>query len=56
MDERKFHIAGLIGFMVSGALFLAVGLRSGDALTALGSAIWLCSCIVWLLPLIVRRK
>ena len=56
MDERKFNIAGLVGFTVSGALFLAVGLRSGDTLTAIGSAIWLGSCIVWLLPLLARRK
>jgi hypothetical protein len=56
MDERKFNIAGLIGFMVSGAMFLAVGLRSGDTLTAIASFVWLGSCVVWILPLLARRK
>lgn len=56
MDERKFNIGGLIGFAISGAMFMVAGLRAGDTLTAVASFIWLASCVVWLVPLLVRRK
>jgi hypothetical protein len=52
MDERKFNIAGLLGFAASGMCFAAVGLRTDDPLTVLGSAIWIGACIVWLVPLL----
>ena len=56
MDERKFNIAGLIGFAISGALFMVAGLRAGDTLTAIASFVWLASCVVWLIPLLKRRR
>ena len=56
MGERRFSIVGLIGFAISGALFLLTGLRSGDMLTVVASFIWLASCIVWLIPLLRRGK
>jgi hypothetical protein len=54
MDERKFNIAGLLGFAASGMCFAAVGLQADDLLTILGSAIWIAACIVWLVPLVCR--
>jgi len=50
MDERKFNIAGLLGFMASGAIFIVVGIRAADLLTIVGSAIWIAACIVWIIP------
>ena len=41
MNERKFNIAGLIGFAISGAMFMVAGLRAGDHLTAVASLVWL---------------
>ena len=55
MDERKFSILGLIGFAISGALFMVAGLRAGDHLTAVASLVWLASCVVWMIPLLRRR-
>ena len=56
MDERKFNIAGLIGFAASGICFAAVGLQADDLLTVLGSTIWIAACIVWLVPLVFRSR
>ncbi|MDZ4736936.1 MAG: hypothetical protein SGJ07_11385 [Rhodospirillaceae bacterium] len=56
MDERKFNIVGLLGFAASGMCFAGVGFRTADMLTVVGSAIWVTACIVWLVPLICRRK
>jgi len=56
MDERKFNIAGLIGFILSGGLFLAAGIESGDRLTILGCIAWIVSCVIWILPLLARRR
>lgn len=55
MDERKFQIVGLIGFISSGFLFITVGVQSGDMLTIAGSVLWIASCIVWLIPLVWNR-
>ncbi len=55
MDERKFSILGLIGFAISGGLFMLAGLRAGDTLTAIASFVWLASSVVWMIPLLRRR-
>ena len=56
MDERKFNIAGLIGFMISGVLFMFAGIGANDPLTIAGSIVWLGACIVWIVPLVWRRR
>jgi uncharacterized membrane protein YhhN len=56
MDERKFNIAGLLGFMLSGLCFAALGLESGDPLALAGSIIWIVACIIWILPLLFAPK
>jgi membrane protein DedA with SNARE-associated domain len=56
MDERKFSILGLVGFAISGALFMLAGLRAGDLLTAAASLVWLASCVVWMIPLLRRGR
>ena len=55
LDDRKFQIVGLFGFIASGCTFLTIGIQSQDCLTILGSALWIASCIVWLIPLVWRR-
>ena len=52
MDERRYQLAGLIGFIIAGLFFVAVGFRLGDALTIIGSAVWIAACIVWLIPVL----
>ena len=54
-DIRKMKIdtdiAGLCGFTISGLLFVAAALRSGDTFSLLGSVVWIISCIGWITAL-----
>ena len=52
MEEQHAHVAGLIGFIIAGLIFIAVGIRSDDALTVAGSVVWTLSCVVWLVPVV----
>ncbi|MEM9563328.1 MAG: hypothetical protein AAGA93_11955 [Actinomycetota bacterium] len=52
MSEQRSQLFGLIGFILAGFVFVAVGLRAGDALTVFGSVLWIVSCVIWLLPLV----
>ena len=56
MDEDTYQIVGLIGFIVSGGLFLVSGLRTGDGLLIAGCLVWTAACCVWLAPLVRRRR
>ena len=54
MDDKPYQIIGLFGFIIAGILFVIVGMRAGDVLTTIGSAVWTASCLVWLWPLLRR--
>ncbi len=54
--ERPFHIIGLIGFIISGFIFIVVGVQADDILTIVSSSIWVLSCIVWLIPFVIPKK
>ena len=56
MDERRYQIMGLLGFIAAGIVFIASGINFGDGLTILGSVIWVLSCIVWMIPLVKSKK
>ncbi|MEE9428877.1 MAG: hypothetical protein V3V25_12090 [Paracoccaceae bacterium] len=56
MKDETYQIIGLVGFILAGLIFIAVGLRSGDFLTVLGSIIWTVSCVIWMIPIIHSRK
>ena len=47
---------GLIGFVLAGFVFVAAGVRSGDVLTIVGSALWIVSCLIWMVPLVRSSK
>ena len=55
MNDHHYHIAGLIGFIIAGFIFVAEGIRHGDTLTVIGSLVWIVSCVIWLIPLIRPR-
>ena len=55
MDDDKYQLIGLIGFIIAGFIFIAVGVKFGDWLTILGSIVWILSCLVWMIP-ILRSK
>ena len=44
MDENRYQLIGLIGFIIAGFIFIAAGIKFGDILTITGSAIWVLSC------------
>jgi hypothetical protein len=56
MEDHTAQIVGLIGFIASGLFFTASSIRTGDELTVIGSIVWIGACIVWLVPLIRRRR
>jgi len=56
MKTFYFELIGLIGFFISGLIFIVAGLRSGDYLAVSGSIIWTVACLLWLIPVISRRN
>ena len=52
MADKHYQIIGLVGFILAGFIFIAVGVRADDLLTIIGSVIWTLSCLVWLVPLL----
>ena len=51
-----FELFSLIGFFISGLIFIVAGLRSGDYLAVSGSIVWTVACLLWLIPVLSRRK
>ncbi len=56
MADDTVQMLGLIGFIIAGAMFVGVGIRFGDPLTVAGSAVWIVSCMIWMIPLLRRRS
>ncbi len=56
MKTFYFEFFGLIGFLISGLIFIFAGLRSGDYLAVSGSIIWTLACVLWFFPVIARRN
>ncbi len=46
----RIELGGLIGFCISGTIFIFSGLKNGDILTVLGSLVWIISCVIWMIP------
>jgi hypothetical protein len=56
MKSFYFELFGLIGFIISGFIFIVAGLRSGDHLAVYGSIVWTAACFLWIVPILSRRK
>jgi len=56
MKNFYFELFGLIGFFISGMIFIVAGLRSGDYLAVSGSIVWTAACLLWVIPVISRRN
>ncbi len=56
-DERKwaFVLCGWGLFVVSAVFFIVAALRSGDMLGLVGSLFFFIACIVFIIPLVIRR-
>lgn len=51
--EQIVEVGGLLGFTLSGLMFVLSALRTGDVFALAGSVIWILSCVAWI-TLIVR--
>lgn len=54
--ERKFHLWGWILFIICAAFFIAASIKDDNALTLIGSIIFLVACVVFLIPLVIREN
>jgi len=48
--DWRLELFALIGFCISGAIFIISGIQNGDFLTILGSSVWIFSCLIWMIP------
>ena len=53
---KRIDISGLLGFSVSGLLFVVSAIRSGDPFALAGSIVWIISCVAWIVALIATRE
>jgi len=51
-----FELIGLIGFFISGLIFIMAGIRSEDLLSTIGSIVWTFACLLWFIPVLSRRN
>ena len=56
MKNFYFELFGLIGFFISGVIFIVAGLRSEDYLAVCGSIVWTVACVLWVVPVLSRRN
>ena len=56
VNDKKYQIGGLVGFIFSGLFFTASSIKAGDPIAVLGSLIWIGSCIVWLIPVFNKNS
>ncbi len=54
--EKKLHLCGWILFLICAVFFIASGISNGDRLSLAGSFIFLAGCVVFIIPLIAKRK
>jgi hypothetical protein len=55
-DRQGFELAGWVIFVASAAMFIASGVRAGDAFSTAGSVLFLGACFVFLAPLVHERR
>lgn len=49
-QDWKLELFALVGFCISGAIFILSGIKNGDILAILGSLVWIISCVTWMIP------
>ena len=54
--KEHIDVAGLLGFSVSGLLFVTSAVRAGDSFALAGSIVWVFSCVVWIAVLLAGRR
>jgi len=54
--EHRYNLWGWILFLVCAGFFIASSVRSGDGLALAASIIFLLACLLFIVPLLSRRK
>ena len=54
--ERKYHLLGWVLFLVCACLFIAASIKSGNTLYLIGSIVFFTACIVFIIPLAIRKN
>ena len=54
--EARFHLWGWILFVVCAGFFIASSIESDDMLSLIGSVIFLMACVVFIVPLVKRKR
>lgn len=52
----KFTLWGWIAFIVCAGFFIAASVKIGDTLFFTGSIIFLSACVVFIIPLMIKRN
>ena len=50
MSDERCEQLGLVGFIIAGILFVAIGLRDCDLLVIAASVVWNAACLICLVP------
>ena len=53
--ERTFYLWGWLLFLVCACFFIASGIEGGDILYLAGSIIFFIACLVFIVPLVIKR-
>ena len=54
--ETRFHLWGWLLFVVCAGFFIASSIESDDMLSLIGSVIFLMACVVFIVPLVKRKR
>ena len=54
--EMRFHLWGWILFLVCAGFFIASSIESDDMLGLIGSIIFLIACVVFIVPLVIKKR
>jgi len=54
--EVKFHLWGWILFLVCAGFFIASSIESNNILSLVGSIIFLIACVVFIVPLVIKKR
>ncbi len=54
--KENVDIVGLLGFTLSGLMFVMSALRTGDTFALAGSVIWILSCLGWIVALLIGGR
>jgi len=54
--EPRFHLWGWLLFVVCAGFFIASSIESNDILGLIGSIIFLIACVVFIVPLVIKKR